>query len=145
KQPKASIFVPFSLYLSVNMETKDIINITAQQTSAIYNWTFNSIQNVGLSDRYAHIVTSASLLITTFLVLYVIHFIISAIFNSVLTKIIKKTKTTWDDFLLKNKVLNKLSQLILVIIAQQIIPFIFVGFPNFTAGLNKFLSVIVIF
>lgn len=127
------------------METTDIINITAQQTSALYNWTFNSIQNVGLSDRYAHIVTSASLLITTFLVLYVIHFIISAIFNSVLTRIIKKTKTTWDDFLLKNKVLNKLSQLILVIIAQQIIPFIFVGFPNFTAGLNKFLSVIVIF
>ncbi|MBD1432841.1 mechanosensitive ion channel [Sphingobacterium sp. DN00404] len=127
------------------MEKTDIINITAQQTSALYNWTFSIIQNVGLSDRHAHIVTSASLLITTFLVLYVIHFIISAIFNSVLTKIIKKTKTTWDDFLLKNKVLNKLSQLILVIIAQQIIPFIFVGFPNFTAGLNKFLNVIVIF
>src|SRR5690606_2048130 len=102
------------------MEKTDIINIAAQQTSALYNWTFNIIQNVGLSDRLAHIITSASLLIVAFVILYIVNFIISAIFNSVLTKIIKKTKTSWDDFLLKNKVLNKLSQLILVIIAQQI-------------------------
>lgn len=126
------------------MKKTDIINITAQQTSALYNWTFNNIHNAGLSDRLAHVITSASLLIVAFLMLYIVDFVISAIFNSVLTKIIKKTKTSWDDFLLKNKVLNKLSQLILVIIAQQMIPFIFVGFPNFTAGLQKFLNILVI-
>ncbi len=126
------------------MEKTDIINIAAQQTSALYDWTFNVIQNAGVSDKLAHIVTSASLLVVAFGILYIVNFIISAIFNSVLTKIIKKTKTNWDDFLLKNKVLNKLSLLILVIIAQQMIPFIFVGFPNFTTGLNKFLNIVVI-
>src|SRR5690606_36799007 len=99
---------------------------------------------VGLSERLAHIITSASLLIVAFIILYIVDCIISAIFNSVLTNIIKKTKTSWDDFLLKNKVLNKLSQLILVIIAQQMIPFIFVDFPNFTAGLHKLLNILVI-
>lgn len=126
------------------MDKTDIINIASQQTSALYNWTFNVIQNVGLSDQVAHITTSASLLIIAFVVLYMINIIIGAIFNSLLTKIIKKTKTNWDDFLLSNKVLNKLSQLILVIIAQQMIPFIFMGFPNFTAGLQKFLNILVI-
>ncbi|MBD1425090.1 mechanosensitive ion channel family protein [Sphingobacterium arenae] len=126
------------------MDKTDIINIASQQTSALYNWTFNAIQNVGLSDRVAHITTSVSLLIIAFALLYIINIIIAAIFNSVLTKIIKKTKTNWDDFLLSNKVLNKLSQLILVIIAQQMIPFIFMGFPNFTAGLQKFLNILVI-
>src|SRR5690606_37229674 len=118
--------------------------IASQQTSALYNWTFNVIKNVGLSDQVAHITTSASLLIIAFVVLYMINIIIGAVFNSLLTKIIKKTKTNWDDFLLSNKVLNKLSQLILVIIAQQMIPFIFMGFPHFTAGLQKFLNILVI-
>ena len=126
------------------MDKKDIINIASQQTSALYNWTFNVIKNVGLSDQVAHITTSASLLIIAFAVLYMINIIIGAVFNSLLTKIIKKTKTNWDDFLLSNKVLNKLSQLILVIIAQQMIPFIFMGFPHFTAGLQKFLNILVI-
>ncbi|NGM64929.1 mechanosensitive ion channel [Sphingobacterium sp. SGR-19] len=126
------------------MEKTDFINMAAQQTSALYDWTFDFIQNAGLSDKLAHIVTSASLLVIAFGILYIVNFIISAIFNSVLTKVIKKTKTSWDDFLLNNKVLNKLSLLILVIIAQQMIPFIFVGFPNFTTGLNKFLHIVVI-
>jgi len=126
------------------MDKTDIINIASQQTSALYNWTFNVIKNVGLSDQVAHITTSASLLIIAFVVLYMINIIIGAVFNSLLTKIIKKTKTNWDDFLLSNKVLNKLSQLILVIIAQQMIPFIFMGFPHFTAGLQKFLNILVI-
>src|SRR5690606_38455190 len=119
--------------------------IASQQTSALYNWTFNVIKNVGLSDQVAHITTSASLLIIAFAVLYMINIIIGAVFNSLLTKIIKKTKTNWDDFLLSNKVLNKLSQLILVIIAQQMIPFIFMGFPHFTAGLHKFLIILIFF
>lgn len=127
------------------MEKENIVNITAQQTSALYDWTFNLIQNIGLTDRFSHIVASAGLLVVAFLVLFGIDFIIRAIFNSILTKIIKKTKTNWDDFLLRNKVLDHLSRLILIIVAQQMIPFIFVGFPNFTVGLNKFLSIVVIF
>lgn len=118
--------------------------MTAQQTGALYDWTFNLIQTIGLADKPTHIITSASLLIVAFLILFVIDFIMKTIFNSILTRVIKKSKTNWDDFLLQNKVLNHLSRIILVIVAQQIIPFIFVGFPNFTAGLNKFLSILVI-
>ena len=126
------------------MDNTNLIDITAQQTSALYNWTFNLIQNAGLSDKIAHIVVSVGLLIIVFIGLYLIHMLISAISQSILTKLIQKTKTNWDDFLLQNKVLNKLSQLILVIIAQQMIPLIFIGFPNFNVGLNKFLQILVI-
>lgn len=126
------------------MEKTDVVNITAQQTGALYDWTFNLIQMVGLSDKITHVITSAGLLIVAFLILFVIDVIMKTIFNSILTKVIKKSKTNWDDFLLQNKVLNHLSRIILVIVAQQIIPFIFVGFPNFTAGLSKFLNILVI-
>ena len=126
------------------MGTTDIVNITPQQTSALYNWSFALFENIGLPEGLAHIITSATLLIIAFIILYVVNFLITSIFNSVLTNIIKRTKTSWDDLLLKNKALNKLSQLILVILAQQMIPFIFVGFPEFTSGLLKFLNIFVI-
>lgn len=126
------------------MNKKDIINITAQQTSALYDFTLNLFEGAGLSGRTAHIITSASLLIVAFLVLFAVDYVIRNIFNSVLTRIIKKTKTTWDDFLLQNKVLDQLSRLIIVVIAQQIIPFIFVGFPSFESALSKFLAILVI-
>lgn len=126
------------------MKNTDIVNISAQQTSILYHWTFKIIQNIGLSEQLTHIVTSTSLLIVAFLALYLSDLLISAVFNSVLTKMIKKTKARWDDILLKYKVLNNISRLILVIIAQQMTPFIFVGFPDLTAGLDKFLNIVLI-
>ncbi|PRD54554.1 mechanosensitive ion channel family protein [Sphingobacterium gobiense] len=126
------------------MNNVDMLDITSKQTGALYDWTLNLIEQTGLSDRLAHIVTSAGLLIVAFLILYILDMVISAIFNTILTKIITNTKTKWDDLLIRNKSLNHLSHLILIIVAQQMIPFIFIGFPNFTAGLNKFLSILVI-
>ncbi|WP_207795753.1 mechanosensitive ion channel family protein [Sphingobacterium haloxyli] len=118
--------------------------MTSKQTGALYDWTLNLIEQTGLSDRLAHVVTSAGLLIVAFLILYILDMIISAVFNSILTKIITNTKTKWDDLLIRNKSLNHLSHFILIVVAQQMIPFIFIGFPDFTAGLNKFLSILVI-
>lgn len=120
-----------------------MIDNTEQQTSALYEGAFQIINQLGLSDRLTHIVTSAGLLILAFFVLFIVAMLISSVFNPVLTNTFKKTKTKWDDFLIKNKALTHLSRFILVIVAQQMIPFIFVGFPEFNAGLGKFLNILI--
>ena len=121
-----------------------MINFASQETSKLYDWTLSWIERIGLSESFAHIITSVGLLITAFVVLYIVDYILWKIFRSIFTTLIKKTKTQWDDFLLDNKALAHLSHLILVIVAQQMLPYIFVGFPDFTSWLNKFLDVFVI-
>lgn len=126
------------------MLANDMINFTAQQTSSLYDWTSNWIEKIGFSEHLSHIITSATLLILAFAALFIVDYIVSKIFVSVFAGLIQKTKTNWDDFLLHNKALDHLSHLILVIVAQQMLPYIFVGFPEFTIWLNKFLDVFVI-
>lgn len=131
--------------LLVNMKELDIINATSAQTSALYKWTLDLCEKIGIPDQISHTVTIVSLLIAAFILLFLTHYVIRAIFRTVLTSLIKKSKTNWDDLLLQYQVLGNLSRLILVILAQQILPYIFVGFPSFAAILIKFLSIAVIF
>ncbi|TJZ54957.1 mechanosensitive ion channel [Sphingobacterium olei] len=127
------------------MEKSNIINISETTTSSIYQWAFNLVEAVGFQDRSAHIFTSAGLLISAFILLLIIHYIIQFFFNSILTGLINKTKTNWDNYLLKNRVQVHLSRFILIVISQQFFPYIFVGFPSFTSILVKLLSVLMIF
>ncbi|SFT12160.1 mechanosensitive ion channel family protein [Sphingobacterium wenxiniae] len=128
------------------MEKTNIINISSKETSSlIYNWTFEHIEAVGLSDRITHILTSVCLLIAAFTVLFIINYIVLSIFKSTFIRIIKRTKSKWDDYLLENKGLDCLSLLIMTILAQQMLPPIFIGFPSLMNGLGKFLDILVIF
>ncbi|WP_270087646.1 mechanosensitive ion channel family protein [Sphingobacterium sp. SYP-B4668] len=127
------------------MEKTNIINISAQTTSSIYQWTFNLAETIGIHDRIAHILTSACLLISAFILLVLIDYLLRFFFNSVVTGLIKKTKTNWDNHLLDNKVQVHLSRLILVAISQLLLPDVFMGFPSFTAVLIKVLDIFMIF
>src|SRR5690606_40339190 len=111
------------------MEKTNIINISSKETSSlIYNWTFEHIEAIGLSDRITHILTSVCLLIAAFTVLFIINYIVLSIFKSTFIRIIKRTKSKWDDYLLENKGLDCFSLLIMTILAQQMLPPIFIGF-----------------
>jgi len=127
------------------MEKSNIINISEQTTSFIYQSTFDFVKSAGLEDRMAHILTSACLLLASFILLALIDYLMRSFFNSIVTRLIKKTKSNWDNYLLDNKVHVHLSRLILIGISQQLLPSIFVGFPSFITALEKFLSVLMIF
>lgn len=130
--------------LNVNMEKLNIIAVAPENTSALYEWASNIFEKSGMSENVAHILTVGSLLIAAFIVLFIAHYILRSIFVTILTSLIKKSKTSWDDFLIHHRVLGRLSVLILIILAQQILPFIFVGFPTIAAVLVKLLSIAVI-
>ncbi len=127
------------------MEKLNIINATEQTTSQIYQWTFELAKSAGIQDKMSHILTSAFLLISAFILLALIDFFMKKFFYSIVTRLIKKTKSNWDNYLLDNKVQVHVSRLILIAISQQLLPSVFIGFPSFIVVLDKFLSILMIF
>lgn len=127
------------------MEKSNIINITQDNTSSIYQWTFNLAETLGAHDKTAHILSTTLLIISAFILLICVDYLLRFFFNSIVSAFIKKSKNNWDNKLLENKVQVHLSRFILVVISQQLLPFIFMGFPSFTAILTKFLGILMIF
>ncbi|MGO1788352.1 MAG: mechanosensitive ion channel family protein [Sphingobacterium sp.] len=118
--------------------------VSAPSTNEIYQWTWAIWSYVGLSEKAAHVFSCISLLVVAFIVLVVAELVLRRIAVGILSKVIARTKATWDDKLIKNKALGMAVRLILVILAQQLLPYIFVGFPSFNAFLAKALTVLVI-
>lgn len=127
------------------MEKSNIINITEKTTSSIYQWTFSLVESIGVHDKNAHILSATFLIIATFILLLFLDYILRFFFNSIVTGFIKKSKNNWDDKLLENKVQIHLSRLILIAIAQQLLPYIFIGFPSFIDIITKLLGILMIF
>lgn len=128
----------------MNMEETTILNFSEQPTSAIYQQTFDWIKSFGLAEQINHIIASGALLFFACILLAIVDYITRYVFNTLVSRFIKKTNTDWDDRLLDNKVQVHLSRLILVLIAQQIFPFIFMGFPVFSSALSTFLGILLI-
>lgn len=126
------------------MEKTTLFNFSELPTSTIYRQTFHVIKELGLPEQSTHIATSAALLIVAFLLLAIVDYITRYLFNNLVSRLVKKTDSNWDDLLMHNRVHVFLSRLLLVIIAQQIFPFIFVGFPVFASALVKFLGVLMV-
>ncbi len=127
------------------MEETTILNFSEQSTSAIYNEVFTWIKDFGLTEQVNHILASGLLLFVASLLLVIVDYITRYVFNTLASRFIKKTDNDWDDRLLDNKVPVHLSRLVLVLIAQQIFPFIFIGFPMFSRALSAFLGILMVF
>lgn len=126
------------------MQNPDITYIASEQINFIYQKTFDLLQYLGGTDKITHIVTTISLLILVVLVLLITDYIFRKILKTIFTRIISSTKTVWDDKLLQNKVLDDVSHLVLIVLAQQTVPPLFVGFSSFKSALMKILSIIVV-
>lgn len=126
------------------MEISNFTQISEQTTSSVYQWTFSQIESIGLHNQYAHILSTALLLIAAFMLLVILDWIIRFFFNTVVLKLINKTKSKWDNFLLDNRVHVHLGRVILIMILQQILPFIFTGFPSFTSVLITILGILIV-
>jgi miniconductance mechanosensitive channel len=61
-----------------------------------------------------------------------------------LTKLIKKTKYAFDDFLIQNKTLTLIGRYIPLSITKYLIPIVFQGFPNLTNSLVTFINILMV-
>ncbi len=124
------------------MSITNFINTTSSETSITYNWVVEKIASTGLEANMVNILSSAILVMAAAILLIIVDYLTRKILRTIFTKIIRKSATKWDDYFLDNKVIKHFSHLIPLLLAQQILPEIFVGFPAFTIFLTKLLAIL---
>lgn len=126
------------------MKNLNLLNFNEQSSSSIYQSIYNLLAKLGLTEQQAHLVTAFGLLFALALLLYALDYIMRHVFYSALNKIARRTSTKWDDYLLENKVHERLSRTILVLLTRQLLPVIFLEFPILTAAIVKFLDLLIL-
>lgn len=125
-------------------ETIDLALIDSTKNSQIYDTTYKLVQELGLTEQVTHIINSLGLLTFTVILLFAIDWLTRKVLVAVFTNLIVKSKTQIDDFLIKNKVLEKFAHLVPVIIADILLPIVFASYPNWLGAVTKVVDIILI-
>ncbi|MEC4113206.1 mechanosensitive ion channel domain-containing protein [Myroides pelagicus] len=112
----------------------DIIDqiLDPENFNGFYNWFFNLLLNLGLSEYQTHIATTIALLSSFTVVMLFIDYIIKNICIGLVKSFAIKSKTKFDDILIENNLLQNVTHLIPVFVAKLLFPIFFRGFPNLT-------------
>lgn len=81
--------------------------------------------DIGLSDRYAELAAQAGIIVGIIVVSLLINLITKKILMRIIHRIVRRTKSTWDDVLLRRRVLARLSHLAPAIAVYFLIRFAF--------------------
>jgi miniconductance mechanosensitive channel len=101
------------------------------------HFLYDYIVTIGFSEEAAKYVNMAVLLLILLIIVFTIDFVIRKIIRNVFTKVANKTKTNFDNLLLKNKVPRNMAHIIPLIIALQLSPIVFADFANFDIVIEK--------
>lgn len=103
-----------------------------QNFNGLYQWFFNLLDFLSLSDYATHVVT-AILLVSSFTIcMFILDYILKNFFLVLVKVFSTKTKTTFDDLLVNNKFFHNITHLIPITLAKILFPIFFLGFPNMT-------------
>lgn len=112
--------------------------------SGVYNFLFEKISSLGFTNKVTHSINSVILLLALGLVLYVVDYLLRRVIRIFVIRLARKSKTRFDDYLIHNNVLRNIIHFIPLLIAQQALPQIFVGFPNWTNVTLKITDILVV-
>lgn len=103
------------------------------------------LQNMSLSDYWVENLSTFIIVVALFLVAVLINYITKKIILAVIVKIIERSKTNWDNIMLKRKVFSRLSQVVPLIFIFIGIPHLFESTPGFIVFIQKSLYIYIIF
>ena len=103
---------------------------------------YNYFISFGLTELWAKYLNMIALLIISLLIIYLSDLIIKKILLNVFSKLADKTKSNFDNILVKNKVFRKIAHIIPFYIALHLIPIIFSDFDFLENIINKIVRVI---
>ena len=92
-------------------------------------WLKEWLISIGIPKDISLYVSLIIDIILLFIVCYIVYLVTKKIIFKIVSAFIKKTKSDWDDILLKGKVFNSISHLAPVIILRLFIPLVFSDFP----------------
>ena len=104
------------------------------------NWITEHLLAMGLSDFYTDVIRVFILLAIMLFISWIANVIVKRYVVKAIERIIKKTKSNYDDYLIKRRVLNKLSHLVPALIVLLYIGTIF----NNSPAISDFVSDLVI-
>ncbi|WP_299433182.1 mechanosensitive ion channel domain-containing protein [uncultured Maribacter sp.] len=105
------------------------------------HWLYNELQNIGVSEVWAKYLNMLILVVALTLILLLVDFIIKKIIINAFGKLISKSKTQFDDFLVRNKTPRNIAHIAPILIAYETIPHIFRDFPKLENILFKVIEV----
>ncbi len=89
---------------------------------------YNYLQNVGFSADSAKQLNATLLIVGLIILVLIIDFITQKILLQIFTRFAGKSKTNFDDLMVKNKVPRSLSHIIPLVISIKVMPFIFIHY-----------------
>ena len=93
----------------------------------IYNYLLEHIRGIGTMDFLAKPLAALLCMVLIVMVAWLAHFITRKIFLAIVQRIARRTKTTWDDILIENKVFKGLAHLVPAFIMYYTVDF---SYPN---------------
>lgn len=106
------------------------------------HYIYDILIDSGSSEILARYLNMLALLLLFTLILLVVDFILRKILLNLINKFALKTKTEFDDFLVKHKTPRNLAHIIPLLIAFELLPVVFVDFPAFESKMELVLRIL---
>jgi len=109
--------------------------------NTITHFIYDYLINAGLSETSAKYLNMILLLIIALLIILLIDFIIRKSLRIFFSRLANRTKTNFDDILIKNKAPRNIAHIIPLLITLELVPIIFSDFQSFQNIIEKALEV----
>ncbi len=101
--------------------------------------------SLGVSDSLAKYINMFALLLIALIIIYFIDFLIKKLLLNTFAAISSKSKSNFDDLLIKNRTPRKIAHIVPLILAYKFIPIIFVDFQELQIYLQKIILIFSVF
>ena len=102
------------------------------------------MEGLGLSDQFANLLTVVLILLLVILIAYLADYITKNVLIVSIKRIVRKSKTQWDDVLLQRKVLQRISHLAPALVIYFVVNVLLVDFPQVTSVIIQGIYIYVI-
>lgn len=109
------------------------------------HYIYDLLIDSGSSEILAKYLNMLALLLVFTIILFIVDFIIRKIIVRLINNFASKTKTQFDDFLVKHKAPRNLAHIIPLLIAFELLPVVFIDFPVFESKMELLLKVLGVF
>lgn len=105
------------------------------------HWLYNHLVSLGVTEIWAKYLNMFVLLLVLLLLLFLLDFLLRKVLVNAFGKFSSSSKTSFDDFLVRNKTPRNIAHIIPVYIAYKASPYIFSDFPTAQSIIIKGLEV----
>ena len=103
---------------------------------------YKNFIELGLSELWAKYLNMIALLFISLLIIFIVDLVINKILLNFFSKIAEKTKSNFDNILIKNNVFKKISHIVPFFVALQLIPIIFADFDSVENLITKIVKIV---